>query len=200
MWGEPEFMRSFFRGKMNQSRIFKKDSRLSSSLLTREECKLECTYQAGKSGMGVRFSSWGRRPPSQLRTAGKAGVFQQQGQYEREVQSVTFSIVKPEPSGGQKAALWIPRGRTWVSAIGLAAAERVSQGRRRARLHTCLLQTAKVLLSSSRRGCNGGQRLADPQNFRQVLFPLLHLKDHLAVRLKALWKPGTNCSLVLKIF
>lgn len=93
-------MRSFFRGKMNQSRIFKKDSRLSSSLLTREECKLGCTYQAGKPGMGVRFSSRGGHLPSLLCTAGKAGIFQQRGQYERETQSVTFSIVKPEPGGG----------------------------------------------------------------------------------------------------
>lgn len=61
-------MRSFFRGKMNQSRILKKDSRLSSSLLTWEECKLECTYQAGKPGMGVRFSSWGGHLPLQLCT------------------------------------------------------------------------------------------------------------------------------------
>lgn len=80
MWGEPEFMRSFFRGKMNQSRIFKKDSRLGSSLLTWEECKLECTYQAGKPGLGVRFSSWGGRPPLLLCMASKAGIFQQQGQ------------------------------------------------------------------------------------------------------------------------
>ena len=53
-------MRSFFRGKMNQSRIFRKDSRLSSSLLTQEECKLECTYQAGKSWDGSPVLQPGR--------------------------------------------------------------------------------------------------------------------------------------------
>lgn len=46
-------MRSFFRGKMNQSRAFKKGSTLSSSLLTREECKLECTYRETWDGSQV---------------------------------------------------------------------------------------------------------------------------------------------------
>lgn len=93
MWGEPEFMRSFFRGKMNQSRIFKKDSRLSLSLLTGEECKLECTYQAGKPGMGVEFSSWGGHPQP------KQAFSSNGGNNEGEVQSETFSIVNPEPCG-----------------------------------------------------------------------------------------------------
>lgn len=153
MWGEPEFMRSFFRGKMNQSRIFKKDSRLSSSLLTREECKLECTHQAGKPGMGVRFSSWGGRPPSRLCRAGKAGVFQQRGQYRREVQSVKFGTVNPEPGGCEMAALRVPPGRTWVSAMGRVAAERVCPGKekgRSAHVAVCRLEKCCSELLSER--------------------------------------------------
>lgn len=86
-------MRSFFRGKMNLSRIFKKDSRLSWSLLTQGECKLDCAYRAGKLGLGVRLLHLGFVLPLAAQTA----TSEQQGQCTPEVHSATFSLPKQSP-------------------------------------------------------------------------------------------------------
>lgn len=186
MWGEPEFMRSFFRGKMNQSRIFKKDSRLSWSLLTQEECKLRLHLLGWETGAGSQAPS----PGTVLPLAAQNSHFQQQGQRTPEVPSVVFTLFKPEPSdvfataslssrqlcvfGSRqllKAAFWAPWGGPWMG----------------------------VLLTSSRGVHDGGQCLANPQQ-KQVLSHLLCLQGHLAAWTVAPWKPGVNHPLVLKVF
>lgn len=200
MWGEPEFMRSFFRGKMNQSRIFKKDSRLSWSLLTQEECKLDCTYRAGKLGLGVRLLHLGFVLPLAAQTA----TSEQRGQCTPEVHSVTFNLPKQSlchsTTSQQKSTavkdgflgtLKNPQVHREVSSLW-AACPGQAMG------HLLMVQAGQVVLISSQGVHSSGRSPAKSQNFKQLLFHLLCLKDHhLAAWTGAPWKLAVSKTLPL---